>query len=240
MGKSKKESGRGVALTKSEAVRRALAAGKVKPLEGSSFIKQMFGLDVSPQTFSSYKFAAKSKPKVRSVTRGKGMTTASYLKGAKTPASGVAYYYTGGTKIRLAPADDLYAVGHDKAVGVAGGMVGRSLGGGLRLVTRAQLGAAAAAKPTYPVYRAQGATLVVLPEVRVEESRAAQRAELDRWLAAHGESVAVVSRDDDRVVLRPVSGSGEDALAIANDLAEEVGPELAQARFIRVVPRPEA
>jgi hypothetical protein len=92
--------------------------------------------------------------------------------------------------------------------------------------------------PKYPVYRSQGAIVVALPEVRVEESRKAHWAKLDQWLAEHGDDVTVVSRDDDRVVLKPVSGSGVDALTIANDLAKEVGPEMAQARFIRVTPRP--
>src|SRR5688572_19268632 len=136
-----------------------------------------------------------------------------------------AYYYAGGKRVDLAPAADLVAV-------PAGGT-------SVRVLKKDELGAAAgAAKSLYPVFRAHGAVMVALPEVRVEESRPAQWAKIDKWLEAHRDRVEVVSRDDDRVVLRPVSGSGEDALAIANELNEQVGPEMAQANFQRIVPRP--
>jgi hypothetical protein len=157
---------------------------------------------------------------------------------------GAAYYYAGGEKIELTPADDLFAVEGGDARAAAGTThpVGRALTDGLRLVTRAELGDAAkglrGSKPKYPVFRSHGAVVVALPEVRVEEGRKAQRAKLDKWLKEHGDDVTVVSRDGDRVVLKPVSESGADALVIANDLTEEVGPEMAQARFIRVTPRP--
>jgi hypothetical protein len=113
---------------------------------------------------------------------------------------------------------------------------------GLRLVTRDELGDAVkrvgGSKLKYPVFRSHGAIVVALPEVRVEESRKSHQAKLRKWLAEHRDDVMVVCRGDDRVVLKPVSGSGQDALAIANDLAEHVGPEMAQARFIRVTARP--
>jgi hypothetical protein len=159
-----------------------------------------------------------------------------------TPAG--PYYYAGGEKIKLTPADDLLAVeAHDmRSLAGASSSVGRALRDGLRLVTKDELGDAAEGlggpKPKYPVFRSHGGIVVALPEVRVEESRKAYQAKLDKWLAEHGDNVMVVSRSDDRMVLEPVSGSGEDALAIANDLAEEVDPEIAQARFIRVTPRP--
>jgi hypothetical protein len=153
------------------------------------------------------------------------------------------YYYAGGAKVELTPADDLFAVeSNDKqSVAAASQPLGRALTDSLRLVTKDELPAAKGmdrSKPKYPVFRSHGAIVVALPEVRVEESRKAHWAKLDKWLAEHSDVVTVVSRDDDRVVLRPVSGSGEDALTIANDLAEEIGPEMAQARFIRVTPRP--
>src|SRR5688572_20185486 len=96
-----------------------------------------------------------------------------------------AYYYAGGEKIELTPADDLFAVEGDAMEGVAAS-VGRALTDGLRLVTKDELGPAAASvsrsKPTYPVFRSHGATLVVLPEVRVEESRKSHWAKIDKWL----------------------------------------------------------
>lgn len=159
-----------------------------------------------------------------------------------TPAG--TYYYAGKEKILLTPADDLFAVEGDDVRGVDGASqpVGRALTGGLRLITRDELGDTAKAlggsKPKYPVFRSHGAIVVALPEVRVEESRTAHWAKLSKWLTEHGDEVTVVSSDGDRVVLKPVSGSGVDALTIANDLAKAVGPEMAQARFIRVTPRP--
>ncbi len=158
-----------------------------------------------------------------------------------TPAR--AYYYAGGEKIELTPADDLFAVESGDTGTVAGASreTGRALTGNLRLVTkdeRPKVKGLVGSKLKYPVFRAEGAIVVVLPEVRVEESRKGQRAKLDKWLAKHSDDVTVVSRDDDRLVLSPASGSGADALKMANDLAEEIGPEMAQARFIRVTPRP--
>lgn len=48
---------------KSEAIRRALAAGIDKPLDGVVWIKEKFGLDVNAQTFSAIKGQVKGKPK---------------------------------------------------------------------------------------------------------------------------------------------------------------------------------
>jgi hypothetical protein len=78
---------------------------------------------------------------------------------------------------------------------------------------------------------------VVLPEVRVEESRGAKRKHLADWLESHAQETVVTSRSADRFVLQPKSGYGGDALTLANQLTEQVGPELAQARFLRLLPR---
>ena len=88
-----------------------------------------------------------------------------------------------------------------------------------------------------PVYRHRDALVVVLPEVRVEEAREGRAEEVEAWLEAHSEQVEVIDRRSDRWALRPASGRGEDALTVANQLFEELKPELAQARFIRIVPR---
>src|SRR5262245_21286224 len=120
------------------------------------------------------------------------------------------YYYAGGKKIKLTPADDLFAVeSHDtRSAAGASQPVGRALTGVLRLVTKDELGDAVKelgeSKSKYPVFRAHGAIVVALPEVRVEESRKAHWAKLDKWLAEHGDDVTMVSRDDHRVVLKPV------------------------------------
>jgi hypothetical protein len=85
-----------------------------------------------------------------------------------------------------------------------------------------------------PVYRAEdGSLLAVLPEVRVE---CADPEVLDQVAASL--EAATVERSEERLVIRPDSGRGEDALAIANHVHEAFHVDVAQARFRRVVPRP--
>ena len=86
-----------------------------------------------------------------------------------------------------------------------------------------------------PVYEAEdGSTLAVLPEVRVE---CADPAVLDA-VAASLSGATVTDRSEERLVIRPDSGRGEDALALANHVHEAFDVDVAQARFRRVVPRP--
>jgi hypothetical protein len=123
----------------------------------------------------------------------------------------------------------------------------RPLSGGISLLSRADLGphaaeavgALEAAGAIHPVYRSRGAVVVVLPEVRVEETRGgAKQKHLTEWLASHAQDAVVKSRSEDRLVIEPASGYGGDALALANQLTEQVGPEMAQARFLRILSRP--
>lgn len=164
------------------------------------------------------------------------------------------YYYAGGERVDLAPAEDVLAV-DTRALAAAdvpaktraaAERAARPLAGGVGLVHLSDLGDDAAAVEAklraagvlHPVFRSHGALVVVLPEVRVEESRGAGQKRLGAWLRTHARDVVVESEADGRVVLRPASGYGGDALALANQLAEQVGPEMAQARFLRVTPRP--
>src|SRR5262245_7829720 len=48
-------------ITKSEAVRRALADGAEQPSAGVAYIKSRFGLEIGPQHFSAVKAAEKKK-----------------------------------------------------------------------------------------------------------------------------------------------------------------------------------
>ncbi len=52
-------------ITKSEAVRRAIAAGAEQPADGVPFIKTHFGLDISPTHFSAVKAGDKRKGESR-------------------------------------------------------------------------------------------------------------------------------------------------------------------------------
>jgi hypothetical protein len=51
-------------MTKSDAVRAALAQGVDKPEEGVAFIRDRFGLEVTNAQFSTYKSLARAKGKV--------------------------------------------------------------------------------------------------------------------------------------------------------------------------------
>ena len=85
------------------------------------------------------------------------------------------------------------------------------------------------------MFRAQGAILVALPEVRVEESSTQRQRALHRWIRQHGDEAELIEDNGAKILLRPTSGHGADAIALANHLTEQVGPEMAQARFLRVV-----
>lgn len=163
---------------------------------------------------------------------------------------GDTYYWAGGRRIPLAASSDV-VVDLDSAAAarLAGPQldglraVGRSLTGSLLLVPGAEataaLGEDVGSLPgVHPVYRStDGSQVVVLPEVRVEADPVALTAVRRSLTAAH-----VTEETDERLVLAPDSGRGSDALTLANELAETLaasgGAHLAQARFVRVVPRP--
>jgi hypothetical protein len=48
-------------ITKTEAVRKAIAAGVDKPTDGVIYVKEKFGVEVTPSQFSTYKSLAKLK-----------------------------------------------------------------------------------------------------------------------------------------------------------------------------------
>lgn len=89
-----------------------------------------------------------------------------------------------------------------------------------------------------PAYRADDATIVVLPEVRVELKDAREAHRVRRKLEKAGlvDPKSVEERGG-RLSFAPDSGRAEDALRLANDLYEDLKPSASQARFLRVVPR---
>jgi hypothetical protein len=157
---------------------------------------------------------------------------------------GARYYWAGGRRIPLLPSTDVVIdldseVARGSSIGALRGK-GRQLSPSLLLVPRAEAdaalgGAAATARGVHPVYRTEDGSLVaVLPQVRVESGD-------PRTLDAVSASLThahVAERTDERLVLEPDSGRGDDALTLANELAETASPDVAQARFVRVVPRP--
>ena len=83
------ESGSGKAMSKAEAARQAIASGYAGPQEGSAYIKQAFGMDVSPQHFS----AIKSNMKKSSGTKTAPKSQPSAKRG-RPVGSGLAHHPT--------------------------------------------------------------------------------------------------------------------------------------------------
>jgi hypothetical protein len=158
------------------------------------------------------------------------------------------YYYASGQPVDLTVDQDwlaidtrkLQAAGTSARVRTALLKDSRPLRGDLILVKRVAI----AAKPldaltahgaVHPVFRADGAMMIALPEVRVEESSVERQRALHRWIRQHGDEAEVVEDSGEKMLLRPPSGAGVDAITLANHLTEQVGPEMAQPRFLRVV-----
>ena len=57
MAKKKTEGG----MKKVDAVKEAISAGMLKPLDGVNFVKEKFGIDITPQAFSTTKSQIKAK-----------------------------------------------------------------------------------------------------------------------------------------------------------------------------------
>jgi hypothetical protein len=92
-----------------------------------------------------------------------------------------------------------------------------------------------------PVYRFERALVVALPEVRVEFDGAEQRQAVLRLLAEGKLPQHTLSENsDDRIVLVPLSGRGDDALSIANEIYERAHPASSSPRLLQVVPKPAA
>jgi len=160
------------------------------------------------------------------------------------------YYYASGEPVRLTLDKEWVAVDarRSQAADASGNLraalrdASRPLRGDLFLVRRdgfssRQLDALAKQGAIQPVFHAEGAMLVALPEVRVEESSPERQQSVHRWLRQHTRDAEIVEDRGDRIVLRPTSGRGQDALTLANHLTEQVGPEMAQPRFLRIVDR---
>jgi len=90
-----------------------------------------------------------------------------------------------------------------------------------------------------PVYRHGSSLIVVMPEVRVEDESEGATDRLHKFLAGSGVPASeIVEAGEGRFVIKPRSGKGEDALELANAIAEKLEPAVSQARFLRIVRRP--
>jgi hypothetical protein len=159
------------------------------------------------------------------------------------------YFYAGGERKALDPVDDRVAIDTRGAAraglgdAVSALPVVSQLPGGMTIVDRATLSAELcerlkATGLVQPVYRSGNALVVVLPEVRVELEADQRAAALD---AIDASRVAAEVTDDtpERLSLRPRSGTGEDALDLANFIYERAHPAASSARMVQVVPKRE-
>ncbi len=160
------------------------------------------------------------------------------------------YYYAGGRKVALTPDARRIAVNASKAAtqGLNGlaELAHRSatkLPGGLALVSRASLRSEDVARMTQcgvvqSVYRHGPSTTIPMPEVRVELDPGQRVAALQAVRAARVKA-EITENTEERLVLRPFSGSGDDALDLANFIFEKARPASSSARMVQVIPRPE-
>ena len=161
------------------------------------------------------------------------------------------FYYADGERIPLDPTDQV-AVDLEtaKAVDLPSTVTreiqgtGRPLRGAIVMVARDAVVASVAdlldeAGALHPVFVAADDTLlVVLPEVRVEVADSEAATEVRQYLEAGSVPAEVVEDKGNWLTVRPTTGRGADALELANRIAEDLHPLTAQARFLRIVPKP--
>lgn len=157
------------------------------------------------------------------------------------------YYYAGGIRRDLHPVGDRVAIDirGAEAAGLGAEVsalpVISKLPGGMVVIDRAELGndlherlnTAGLAKP---VYRSGDAFVVLMPEVRVEVEGDQHAAAL-KAVDASKVGAEVTDNTPDRLSLRPHSGSGEDALELANFIYEHAHPAASSVRMLQIVPK---
>jgi hypothetical protein len=161
-----------------------------------------------------------------------------------------AYYYAAGQKVNLEPDEEHVAVdqaaakeaGLDAKLNASSGAAVRA-GAGVLVTSRSSLAPdiiqrLQEAGALQPVYRRDKAVVVAMPEVRVEFDTPAQRGRVMSLLSPNASDVSVTEDTKDRLVLRPVSGHGEDALNLANRIQEIANPAAVSVRFVQFVPKP--
>jgi hypothetical protein len=161
------------------------------------------------------------------------------------------YYYAGRDRIELEPEEEWVAVdatclGRGKRDTALRKRLERErpVTGDVYVVGRKELSDADVGRldrkgAVQPVFKHGRARIIVLPEVRASLREEKDTRALKRLIKKPEYKAEIVRQSGRRVVLRPASGRGLDALTIANRLKEEGEATVAQARFIRMVPRPD-
>lgn len=160
------------------------------------------------------------------------------------------YLYAGGERVELEPDPAHIAV--DLAVARAAGLGephelalsnGRNMPGGLVLVATVEISPELLERleqsgASRKVYRHGGAIAVPMPEVRIEVDEPREHAAVLRALASSSVASEIVSNDPNRIVVRPKSGTGEDALDLASFVHDQASPATAAPRMVQILPRP--
>jgi len=162
------------------------------------------------------------------------------------------YYYAGGRKIVLERDHNQVAVDQGAAERAGLGstisdpdapLTKRGVGVTLTprsSLTKTTLDRLQQAGALQPVYTREKATIVLLPEVRVEfDDAKQQQAVFDALADEDAPKHEIVEGSSDRLVVRPTSGNGDDALQLANYIYERAHPPAATVRLMQFVPKPE-
>jgi hypothetical protein len=159
------------------------------------------------------------------------------------------YYYAGGKRVTIEEDKSQVAVDVSRADAaglqkVIAGVSGPKLPGGVMLAERAAFDEKGLARlqkagALRPVFRHDSAVMVAMPEIRVEVDDEKQRQAVLDSIDKAPHPVEVDEQSDDRLLLRPTSGSGDHALDVANYLHEHAHPAAASIRFVQFVPRPD-
>lgn len=158
------------------------------------------------------------------------------------------YYYAGGERISIEPDDAQVAVDPTKAMeadlrsAVERAARGTHLPGGILLLPRSALDEPWLQRlresgALRTVYRRGQVLIIPLPEIRVEFDDPEQRQAVVDSIPQAPYPVKVAEKHADRMLLMPVSGNSEEALAIANFVYEHARPASAAVRFLQVVPK---
>lgn len=156
------------------------------------------------------------------------------------------YYYAGGRRVAIAKDARRLAVDRPRAraagLGPAvEGLPARQLPGEVLLIERSAIEESLLRKlrnagALRSVYRREAALLVPLPEIRVELDDARQREAVMRSLASAPYAANVTEPVENWLLVTPKSGSGEEAIDIANHLHETARPGAASVRFLQLLP----
>jgi hypothetical protein len=161
-----------------------------------------------------------------------------------------AYYYAAGQRVEIEPDPEHVAVDMNVAAKIG---VGKELAAkvgaasqtaGVILAEQSALGEETLTRlregnALQRVYRRNRALIVALPEVRIEFDNPKQRREvMDALTKSQLPRHTITEDSEERIVVKPVSGKGDDALRIANEIYERAHPAAASVRFIQFVPKP--